>query len=228
LPTSDTRHIGLLFTLNGIMATFCQFIIFPPVARRFGVLFTLKVVSHVLPVVYLLVPFTVLIENRTVAEICLVAAWLTKSILTICAYPCCTILLANSVSSAKVLGTVNGITTSVGAVGRAIGPMAAGIAFTWGAKSRYLMAPFWVLGFMSLAACSPLYFVVEGDGFGNDDDEEEDPDSDSDSGSHYLSDEAEEPEDELAPLIQREQEAVSAISHSSAVSSNVVTNADDK
>lgn len=126
-----------------------------------------------LPLVYFLTPYSALIPNPILAQAALFLFWNLKQIFALSAFPSCTILLTNSASSLRVLGTVNGIATSIGAIGRATGPSLAGMVFTWGVKNNYLIAPFWLMAFMGLVALPPLYFIVEGKGFGDDGEETE-------------------------------------------------------
>jgi len=163
----------LLFTIQGVIGTLYQFFVFPPLTSYFGVLNTLRVAMTILPIVYFITPYSVLIPNPYLAQATLFLFWNLKQIFALSAFPSCTILLTNSASSLRVLGTVNGITTSIGAVGRATGPSLAGLVFSWGVMNNYLVAPFWLMSFMGLIALPPLYFVVEGKGFGDDGEETE-------------------------------------------------------
>lgn len=90
------------------------------------------------------------------------------------AFPCSTILLTNSASSLRILGTLNGIATSAGAVGRAIGPAIGGSTFTYGVEIGYVILPWWVLSLIAVLAAIPSFWVVEGEGFGGDADNVED------------------------------------------------------
>jgi hypothetical protein len=156
-----------------VVGTLYQFFIFPPLTSYFGVLNTLRVAMTALPLVYFLTPYSALIPNPILAQAALFLFWNLKQIFALSAFPSCTILLTNSASSLRVLGTVNGIATSIGAIGRATGPSLAGMVFTWGVKNNYLIAPFWLMAFMGLVALPPLYFIVEGKGFGDDGEETE-------------------------------------------------------
>ena len=133
-----------------------------------------------MPIVYFVTPFTTLVGNSTLRQCALLTAWLAKSLCTTFAFPCSTILLTNSASSLKALGTINGIATSVGAIGRAIGPTLTGATFSWGVRNGYLIAPFWLLTFMGMIVWFPMYALVEGKGFGDDDDIDEEEDEESD------------------------------------------------
>src|ERR1700755_2438190 len=108
---TDTGRIGVLFTINGFMGIFIQFVLFPPAARYFGTLNCLRIMLSIQPIIYFFFPYTALIEDPVLAEIAFFAMWTLKSLCAIMSFPCCTILLTNSASSMRVLGTVNGIAT---------------------------------------------------------------------------------------------------------------------
>jgi len=93
-----------------------------------------------------------------------------------------TTLLPTTFSNLRTLGTLNGIVTSVSAIGRALGPVIGGGAFTIGVKHGYIITPFWILAGIGLLTTIPTFFLVEGAGFGAD----EDIDSDADSGTEVL------------------------------------------
>jgi hypothetical protein len=186
LTVADSTRIGLLFTIQGVFGTLYQFFVFPPLTSYFGVLNTLRVAMTLLPIVYFITPYSVLIPNAFLSQAALFLCWNLKQIFALSAFPSCTILLTNSASSLRVLGTVNGITTSIGAVGRATGPSLAGLVFSWGVTNNYLVAPFWLMAFMGLIALPPLYFVVEGKGFGDDGEETESEGGVEDDDSPYL------------------------------------------
>lgn len=150
-----------------------QSLVFPPVARRFGTLKTVKFSLTLMAIVYAVIPFTTLVEPTWLRESLVFIVWMCKTFSTTFAFPGCTILLTNSASSLRILGTVNGITTSIGALGRAFGPSLVGATFTWGIEKGYLVAPFWVLSVMGFCALPPLIFAIEGDGFGDEEIEDE-------------------------------------------------------
>lgn len=104
---------------------------------------------------------------------------------SIFAFPCTTILLTNSAVSLRVLGTLNGVATSVSAVGRAAGPAIGGGTFSWGVKRGYVILPWWTLAFLSALGAIPVFWLVEMDGFGGaeaSDSEDEDGDEENDMG----------------------------------------------
>lgn len=187
----DSGRIGFIFTLYGISGMLVQFLVFPPVARKYGVVKCLRVCAICMPIIYFFVPFAALLPDRTSQEIaiftlmiikgccmflrCSSTRHITDSIpVSTFAFPCSTILLTNSASSLRILGTLNGIATSVGAIGRACGPAIGGSTFTYGVKIGYVVLPWWTLSLIATLAAIPSFWVVEGEGFGGDTDNVED------------------------------------------------------
>ena len=185
----DSSRIGWIFTIYGVYGMTVQFAFFPPLARRFGVLNCLKVCALGFPLVYVATPFTALLPTDSWKQGVMLALMLIKGWCGIFAFPCSTILLTNSATSLKILGTLNGVATSVSAIGRAAGPAIAGAAFTGGVDIGYIIISWWTLAAMSVIGAIPIFWLVEMEGFGSGDsstdisDAEEDfPDDDDEDG----------------------------------------------
>lgn len=138
----------------------------------------------IFPFVFFITPFTTLLPTTFSKQAALFAILIVKGFAGIFAYPTSTILITNSASSLRTLGTLNGIVTSVSAIGRALGPAIGGGAFTIGVKHGYIITPFWILAGIALLTTIPTFFLVEGAGFGAD--EDIDSDADADSGTKVL------------------------------------------
>ncbi|KAF9690561.1 hypothetical protein EKO04_011483 [Ascochyta lentis] len=174
----DSRRIGAMFTFFAISSTLCQFLLFPPLARTLGVLNCLRIAFLVYPVVFFFTPFVSLIQDNTAKQVVMIALLVVRGLAGTFAFPTSTIMLTNSAASLKILGTINGVATSVSAIGRASGPAIGGGLFTWGVKRGYIIVPFWTLTAISLVASIPTWWLVEGNGFGGEDSEvEEDEES---------------------------------------------------
>ena len=170
----DSGRIGLLFTLYGVFGVIVQFLVFPPVARHFGILPCLKACTIAFPLVYLLTPFTVLFPTPLMQQIAIICVMLLKSCAGIFAFPCTTILLTNSARSLRLLGTLNGVATSLSAIGRALGPTIGGGVFTLGIDVGYVIIPWFTIAGLAALGNVPVWWLVEMDGFGG----AEDTDSD--------------------------------------------------
>jgi len=118
----------------------------------------------VFPLVYFLTPYTALIQSIPIRYAFFLAIMLAKGFVVIIGFPCTTILLTNSASSLRILGTLNGFATTFSALGRAIGPAATGAMFSWGVRNGYAIAPWWMLGFIAMLGAVVPWFIVEGAG----------------------------------------------------------------
>lgn len=165
-----SNRIGVLFMAYGVFGMLVQFIVFPPFARKYGVLNCLKACSLAFPFVYIATPFTALLPSNHLRQGVMVALMLCKGWCAIFAFPCSTILLTNSASSLKILGTLNGVATSISAIGRAAGPALAGAVFTVGVNHGYVAFSWWFLAIVAMTAAVPVFMLVEMDGFGGDGD----------------------------------------------------------
>ncbi|KAF2006369.1 MFS general substrate transporter [Amniculicola lignicola CBS 123094] len=202
----NSNRIGILFTIFAVSSVLLQFLVFPPVARRLGVLRCLRISFAIFPVVFFITPFTALLPSQTAKEVAMVVLLMIRGLAGTFAFPTSTIMLTNSAGSLRVLGTLNGLAVSVSAVGRATGPAMSGSIFSWGLRKGYIIAPFWTLSVISLLALIPTFWLVEGNGFGDD------PDSDDDDisiVSASASSAASIEDDTSAKLNMRDEEAVS-------------------
>lgn len=141
-----------------------QFLIFPPLCSYFGVLNCFKACAVTFPIVYLVTPFTTLIEDETTRIAMLLAVMTVKACCVIIGFPCTTILLTNSATSLNILGTLNGFATTFSALGRASGPASAGSAFTWGVRRGIIAVPWWMLAVIAAIGAVPAWYIEEGDG----------------------------------------------------------------
>lgn len=143
---------------------FIQFLIFPVVARHFGVIRCLKITSITFPIAYLLTPFSALFPNPLTQQIAIFLILLLKCWGVIFAFPCMGITLTNSVSL-RDLGTLNGFATSTSAVGRAIGPAFEGWVFSVGLNRGYVILAWWTLAAIAALGAIPIWYLTEGESF---------------------------------------------------------------
>lgn len=157
--------IGTIYTVYGIACGVVQFFLFPWFCARFGVLRCYRVATLLFPLVYLLTPYTALIEDTHTRYAVFLTLILIKGVAVIIGFPCTTILLTNSASSLRILGTLNGFATTFSGLGRAVGPAVAGAIFTWGVTGRdFIIAPWWFLSAVAMVGAVPSWFIVEGEG----------------------------------------------------------------
>ena len=78
---------------------------------------------------------------------------------------------------------LNGVATSISAIGRAIGPSIAGGMFTYGIDVGFVILPWWTLCLFSIAGHIPTWWLVELDAFGGGSETGSEDSSDSESSS---------------------------------------------
>ena len=176
----DSSRIGVLFMMYGIYGMTIQFAFFPPIARRFGVLNCLKGCALTFPLVYIATPFTSLLPTNAWRQGAMMVLMLFKGWCAIFAFPCSTILLTNSATSLKILGTLNGVATSISAIGRAAGPALAGAAFTGGVDIGYVIISWWFLASVAIIGAIPIFWLEEMEGFGSNESSTETSDTEDD------------------------------------------------
>ncbi|KAK5992738.1 Major facilitator superfamily multidrug transporter mfsB [Cladobotryum mycophilum] len=160
----DSGTIGTFFTLYGLTCGSIQFLLFPPLVRRYGVHNCFKLCSVITPVVYLLTPYTSLFPTPTTRYLAVLAVMVLKAFSIIIAFPATTILLTNSATSVRILGTLNGFATMFSCLGRALGPATTGLVFSWGAQHGYIVSAYFFLAFIAAIGAIPAFWIVEGSG----------------------------------------------------------------
>lgn len=161
----DSGRIGGLFTMYGVFCMLIQFIAFPPIVRKYGALKCFKGCAITFPIVYMTIPYMSLLRTNNQRQGATFCLMMIKGWCAIFGFPCSTILLTNSASSLKVLGTLNGVATSISALGRAAGPALSGAMFTLGVEKSIIVLPWWTLAVVALIGAIPVWFLVESQGF---------------------------------------------------------------
>jgi hypothetical protein len=181
----ESGRIGVIFMVNGIFCMVTQFTLFPIVTKKWGALNLMRVCTFIFPLTYLVTPYTVLLPNSTMQQGAVLLVMIIKGLGDVFAFPCITILLTNSAKSLRLLGTLNGVATSLSAISRAVGPYSAGTIFTWGVSHDYPTAAWWLLAFFAALGHVSTWWLVELDGFGG----SEDSDSSDDGSDDIMLDE---------------------------------------
>ncbi|KAH6619767.1 major facilitator superfamily domain-containing protein [Chaetomium sp. MPI-SDFR-AT-0129] len=157
-------RIGTIYTIYGICCGVVQFLLFPTLCSRFGVLTCFRAATMVFPIIYILTPYTALIQSDTLRYTIFLTLLLIKGFVVIIGFPCTTILVTNSASSLRILGTLNGFATTFSGLGRAVGPAGAGAVFSWGMRNGYAVAPWAMLAVIGVVGAVVPWFIVEGEG----------------------------------------------------------------
>lgn len=157
------KLIGLMFSIQGVYSMMAQIFLFPFVVRRFGSLNTFRFVVISWPLLYFIVPYTVLLPKRfQMVGLSFCLLWrITAQVL---AYPSNAILLTNSAPSLLVLGAINGIAASSASLSRAFGPTVSGIINSWGLGMGYAGLAWWASGIICILGAVESFWLEEVEG----------------------------------------------------------------
>jgi hypothetical protein len=150
--------VGLVMSVNGVIALFIQAVIFPWLADWLGVwkLFVLVTVLH--PLAYFIVPFLAFFpENLLFPGI--YACLTIRNLFSILAYPIILILLKQASPSPSCLGKINGLAASVGAACRTISPPVAGLLYGIGLDIGFTGLAWFGAGAVAILGALQLWFI---------------------------------------------------------------------
>ncbi|CEJ88850.1 hypothetical protein VHEMI04876 [[Torrubiella] hemipterigena] len=205
----DSGQIGTVFAIYGIACSLIQFILYPPLVARFGVLRCFRICCMILPFVYMITPYTALFPTERGRVAAIIVVMVFKAFGIIVAFPSTTILLTNSCSSLKVLGTLNGYATMFSGIARGLGPATTGLIFTWGAKRGYVVLPYYYLALFAATGAFVSFMIEDENNLATASDES-DSDAVDDSATllqdeSAVASESEDEDDSTKPLLNRKQ-----------------------
>ncbi|KAL8859496.1 MAG: hypothetical protein Q9178_003895 [Gyalolechia marmorata] len=141
----SSKDEGVLMVAQGFYAMFAQAVLFPLLAKRFGCLKVYRMAVTLWPVLYFLVPYTVLLPRRyRIVGICFCLLWRTSA--QALTFAPNNIMLANSAPSMLVLGAINGVAGSTASLCRAFGPTITGFMYSKGLSIGVSGLGWWVTG----------------------------------------------------------------------------------
>ncbi|KAL9001160.1 MAG: hypothetical protein Q9169_000343 [Polycauliona sp. 2 TL-2023] len=141
----SSRDEGILMVGQGFYAMFAQAVLFPLLAKRFGCLKVFRVAVMLWPVLYFLVPYTVLLPSQyRILGVCLCLLWRTTA--QALTFTPNNIMLTNSAPSMLVLGAINGVAGSTASLCRAFGPTITGFVYSKGLSIGVSGLGWWVTG----------------------------------------------------------------------------------
>ena len=149
-----------MMAVQGAYSMVAQLWLFPVAVRRFGALKLFRSVMLVWPMLYLLVPYTVLLPHQLqmpAIYFCL----LTKITFHVHAFPSNSILLNNAVPSKLVLGTINGVAASTASLSRALGPAITGSVNAFGLRVGCNGLAWWLNGIVCAIGAAESFWIPE-------------------------------------------------------------------
>ncbi|CAG8007482.1 unnamed protein product [Penicillium olsonii] len=154
----STRAVGFIMSTDGIIAIAIQSIVFPALAHYLGIwrLFIIVTVLH--PIAYFMVPFLAFLPTQFLyggIYTCLI----TRNILSIIDYPVLLILIKQASPSDSVMGKINGLAASAGAVARTLAPPVAGFLYSSGSRVGCTALAWWGSTLVALMGALQLWFI---------------------------------------------------------------------
>ena len=152
------RSVGIIMSINGLIALFIQAILFPLFASWLGVWRTFVMVTVLHPIAYFIVPYLAFLPANSLYPgiyVCLAI----RNFLSILAYPVLLILLKEAAPSPSVLGKVNGLAASAGAACRTISPPIAGFLYGEGTKIGFTGLAWWGSGIVAVAGAFQILSI---------------------------------------------------------------------
>ena len=154
----STQSVGIIMSINGIIALFIQAILFPLFASWLGVWKTFVMVTVLHPIAYFIVPYLVFLPESSLYPgiyVCLAI----RNFFSILAYPVLLILLKEAAPSPSVLGKVNGLAASAGAACRTISPPIAGYLYGVGTQIGFTGLAWWGSGIVAIAGAFQILSI---------------------------------------------------------------------
>ncbi|KAI4207607.1 MAG: hypothetical protein LQ346_000414 [Caloplaca aetnensis] len=156
----SSKDEGVLMVGQGISTMFAQAVLFPLLARRFGCLKIFRLTVIMWPILYFLVPYTVLLPREyRMLGICFCLLWRTTA--QALSYPPNNIMLTNSAPSMLVLGTINGAAGSTASLCRAFGPTITGFIHSKGLNVGVSGLGWWITGIVCIIGAFESLLMTE-------------------------------------------------------------------
>ena len=152
------RSVGIIMSINGLIALFIQAILFPLFASWLGVWRTFVMVTVLHPIAYFIVPYLAFLPANSLYPgiyVCLAI----RNFLSILAYPVLLILLKEAAPSPSVLVKVNGLAASAGAACLTIAPPIAGCLYGEGTKIGFTGLAWWGSGIVAIAGAFQILSI---------------------------------------------------------------------
>ena len=152
------QSVGIIMSINGLIALLIQAIVFPLFASWLGVWKTFVVVTFLAPLAYFIVPYLAFLPENALYPgiwVCLTI----RNFTSILAYPVLLILLKEASPSPSVLGRINGLAASAAAACRTVSPPVAGYLYGVGTQINFTGVAWWGSGIVAIAGAIQLFTI---------------------------------------------------------------------
>ncbi|KIW08515.1 hypothetical protein, variant 4 [Verruconis gallopava] len=153
----STQDVGVIMSVNGIIALFIQGVVFPYLATWIGIwpLTVLVTVAH--PLAYVVMPFLILVPKRWI-HLWIYGALSLRNFFAILVYPLLLILIKQAAPTAH-LGKINGLAASAGGVARMLASPISGFFYGVGSRVHFAGVSWWTSALVALVGSVQIFFV---------------------------------------------------------------------
>ncbi|AJQ34267.1 CHS_3a_G0005690.mRNA.1.CDS.1 [Saccharomyces cerevisiae] len=159
----EPEQTGTLLSTTGIFGCFVVIFIFPIVDRNFDCLTIFRTLVKLYPIMYVMVPYVVFLQNERIPSWCTVVyLYIITGIKTFCGAltsPQIMLLIHNS-SPLSCRSVINGATISISASARFIGPLVWGYIMSWSQQNDVAWVSWWSLSLFCMVALYQSYKIA--------------------------------------------------------------------
>lgn len=152
------QDVGVIMSINGIIALFVQAVIFPIAASVLGVWRVFIIVTILHPVAYFIVPYLAMLPKDLLYPgiyTCLTI----RNVLSILDYPVLLILIKEASPSPTSLGKINGLAASTGAACRCLASPVAGLLYGIGIQVDFVALAWWASALVALVGTAQAFMI---------------------------------------------------------------------
>lgn len=152
------QQVGVIMSVNGLIALFVQAVIFPLMAAWLGIWKVFLLVTILHPTAYILMPYLAILPESLLYP-GIYACLTIRNIFSILAYPVLLILLKEAAPSPSSLGKINGLAASTGAACRTIASPISGLLYTVGIELHFTPLAWWASAFIAILGAIQVFFI---------------------------------------------------------------------
>jgi len=145
----SVQEVGIIMSVNGVIALFIQGVVFPLAAAWLGVwkLFIIATTLH--PIAYFIVPYLGVLPQDLVFP-GIYACLTIRNLFSILIYPLLLILIKEAAPSPSCLGKINGLAASTAAACRCLASPIAGLLYGIGIQMNFVAIAWWSSALIAL------------------------------------------------------------------------------
>ena len=145
----SVKDVGVIMSLNGVIALFVQGVVFPIATSWLGVWKTFLLVTILHPIAYFIMPFLSFFPTNLLYP-GIYLFLVLRNCFSILAYPTLLILIKETSPGPSCLGKINGLAASTGAACRTIASPVAGLLYGVGIQINFTAIAWWASAFVAL------------------------------------------------------------------------------